>query len=78
MAEILKLAHFVQHDSVAQMQIWRGRVEAKLDPELAAGCEFLAQIRFDNQFVSPALDNGQCGVNIGSNIHIVNFKVVNA
>jgi len=31
--QVLELAHLVQHDRVAQVQVGRGRVEAELDPQ---------------------------------------------
>ena len=51
MAEILQLAHLVEHDRVADVDVGRGRIEAELDTQrLARGraaSELLLEFFFD-------------------------------
>ena len=63
MTEVLQLAHLVQHDRVADVDVGRGRIEAELDTQRLA-CrrapgELLREFVFDQQFVDAALGNGE-------------------
>ncbi|CAM2144483.1 hypothetical protein PT2222_160058 [Paraburkholderia tropica] len=63
MAEILQLAHLVEHDRVADVDVGRGRIEAELDAQRLAGGrafrELLLEFFFDQQFVDTALRDGE-------------------
>ena len=54
MAQVLELAHFVQHHGVADVDIWRGGVQAELDAQRrAAGLgllQFLDPVSLRNEF----------------------------
>ncbi len=61
--KILQLAHLVQHDRMADMNIRRGRVETQLDAQRRAGGralrELLCEFLFDQQFVDATLRHGE-------------------
>jgi hypothetical protein len=63
MAEILQLAHLVQHHGMAQVQVGRGRVQAQLDAQRLAALfgarELLREFAFDQQFVDAASGDRQ-------------------
>ena len=59
MAQILKMAHLVEQDSVAQMQIGRGRIKSRLDSEGPVGGELLLELLFQQKLATTALDNFQ-------------------
>ena len=58
MAEVLQLAHLVEHHRVAEVQVGRGRVEAELDAQRRAALfgarQFLREFGFDQEFVDTA------------------------
>jgi hypothetical protein len=56
MPQILQLAHFVEQHSVAQMQIWRGWVKARLYSKWTTQLKLFDQFGFEQQFVAAALD----------------------
>ena len=64
-AEVLEVAQLVDQHGVAEVQVGRGRVEAGLDAQRAAGFEFFDQFGLDQQFVGAALDQRQLGVDLG-------------
>ena len=59
MAEVLQLAHLVQHDRVADVDVGRGRIETELDAQRRAGGraagQLLQEFFFDQQLVRAAL-----------------------
>ena len=57
MAQLLELAHLVEQHRVAQVQIGRSRVEARLDAQRAAAREPLGHLLLDQQLVAAALDH---------------------
>ena len=57
MAQILKMAHFIEQDSMAQMQIGRRRIKSRLDSEGPVGSELLLQLLFQQKLATAALDN---------------------
>jgi hypothetical protein len=61
--EVLQLAHLVQHDRVADVDVGRGRVEPELDAQRLAGGraarELLRELFLDQQFVDTALRDGE-------------------
>ena len=63
MAEILQLAHLVQHDRVADVDVGRGRIEAKLDAQRlaarGAARELLREFVFDQQLVDSPVSRWQ-------------------
>ncbi|ABA51107.1 hypothetical protein BURPS1710b_3413 [Burkholderia pseudomallei 1710b] len=63
MAEILQLAHLVQHDRVAEVDVGRRRIEAQLDAQRLvrrrAFRELLRELFLDQQLVNTALRDGE-------------------
>lgn len=61
--EVLQLAHLVQHDRMADVDVGRGRVEPELDAQRLAGGraarELLRELFLDQQFVDTALRDGE-------------------
>src|SRR5690242_8077990 len=57
MAQILKMTHFIEQDSMAQMQIGCRRIKARLDSEGPVGSELLLQLLFQQKLATAALDN---------------------
>ena len=57
MAQILELAHLVDQHGMAQVQVRRGRVEARLDAQRSAGREFVGHFLLHDQlFTTPTND----------------------
>ncbi|KAG1531498.1 hypothetical protein G6F50_016662 [Rhizopus delemar] len=69
-AEVLQLAHLVQHHGVAQMDIRRGGIQPQLDAQGHAGGAALGQLAgefgLDQQLVAAALGYTQIGFDFGS------------
>ena len=68
MAEILQLAHLVQHDRMADVDVGRGRIETELDAQRlarrGAPRELLREFVFDQQFVAAAFGDGERALHI--------------
>jgi hypothetical protein len=64
-AEVLEVAQLVDQHGMAEVEVGRGRVEAGLDAQRAAGFQFFDQFGLDQQFVGAALDQRQLGVDLG-------------
>ena len=66
MAEVLQLTHLVQDNRVANMNIGRGRIQAKLDAQRlaarGAASELLRELSFDQQFVTAPFRDGKRGL----------------
>src|SRR5471032_1917133 len=66
MAKILQLTHLVQDNRMANMNIRRGRVEAKLDAQglaaRGAASELLCELGFDQQLVTTPFRDGKRGL----------------
>ena len=63
MAQILQLAHLVEHHGVADMDVRRRRVQAELDAQRHAGGlgarQFAQPVVLRNQFLAAAQRDGQ-------------------
>jgi hypothetical protein len=59
MAKILHLAHLVQHDGVAKMDVRRRRVEAELDPQRRAARKLLRDLALDDELVGATFEYGE-------------------
>jgi hypothetical protein len=57
--EILHLAHLVQDDGMAEMDVRRGRIEAELDAQRRAARKLLRDLALDDEFVGAALEHGE-------------------
>jgi hypothetical protein len=64
MSQILKLAHFVEQNRVAKMQIRRGRIEAGLDSQRPAELEPHEQIFALDDFFGTATYHVECFVDV--------------
>ncbi len=69
MAQVLQLAHLVEHHGVAQVDVRRGRIQPQLDPQRHAGGAAAGQLAgefgFDQQFIASALGNTQIDFDFG-------------
>jgi hypothetical protein len=52
--QVLELAHLVEQDSVAQMQIGSGRIETGFDTQHSTCPQFGRKFFFDQQFIAAA------------------------
>ena len=59
MPQILKMAHLVKQDCMAQMQIGRCRIKSGLDSEGPIGGELLLELLFQKKFAATTFDNFQ-------------------
>ena len=59
MAEVLHLAHLVQHHRVAEMDVRRGGIEAELDAQRLAAGELVRDLGLDDELVGAALEDGE-------------------
>src|SRR5690606_15078 len=59
MAEVLELAQLINEDGMPEVQVRRGRVEARLDPQWLATLELFDQLGFHQEFIRTALDQRQ-------------------
>ena len=68
MAEVLELPHLVEQHRVAQVQVRRGRVEARLDPQRPAERQPALQLVALEDFVGAAADQfeGMSGCGTGA------------
>ena len=57
MSEILEMLHLAQDHGVAQVQIGRGRIQAELDPELAAALKLFDELVLDYQLLAAPADS---------------------
>jgi hypothetical protein len=73
MPEFLKLPQFMQHDGVPEMDIRRGRVETKLDPQGFAGrrraLEFPPQLLNGDEIDSATLDHADLRIDANRLCH---------
>jgi hypothetical protein len=63
MAEFLELPHLSQRNSVAEMDVDAGRIDAVLDPQRQSGAaaplQLLRQFLFRNDFLDAAANHGK-------------------
>ena len=55
--QILKLAHFIDHHGVAQVQVGRGRVHTQLYVQRTPKFQFCDKLRLNQYFVRAATDD---------------------
>ena len=56
-AEVLHLAHLVEHDGVAEVDVGRGRIEPELDPQRLAARELDGELGLDQELVRPVFED---------------------
>jgi hypothetical protein len=49
---------------VPQVQVWRSWIETGFNAKWSAGLKFFYQFSLDQKLVSPALDQGQLGIEV--------------
>jgi hypothetical protein len=64
MTQILKMPQLVDKNSVPEMKIRRGRIESGLHAQRAATLQALDQLGFNQEFITPPLDDLQSTINI--------------
>ena len=62
MPEVLELAHLVQDDGMAQVQVRRGRVEPRLHAQGLALGQLADEVLLDDQFMDAAPDDVEAGL----------------
>ena len=74
MTQILQLAHLIQQHRMPQMQIGRGRIEARFDAQRACLRQLFDQLGFYEQLIGSALDDSQSCL-LWCFVHISNFNL---
>jgi len=71
MAELLQLAHLVQHHRMAEVDVGCRRIQAQLDAQrntrCAAARQLLRELCFHQQFITATLDDGEIPLDLGCN-----------
>ena len=57
--QILKVTHFVEQNSMTQMQVWRGGVKSGFDSERTIQSKLLRELLFEQELAATALDDFQ-------------------
>jgi len=76
MSQVLKLAQFVDHYSVPQMQIRGRRVHSELDAQGPPRPDLVAQLGFHDQFIAAALDDFQLPVDFAHGQRMADRAVI--
>jgi len=70
-AQVLQLAHFVQHHGMPQVDVGRRGIQSQLDTQRhasgAAARQLAHELGLDQQFIAAALGDAQVGLDLGSN-----------
>ena len=64
-AELLELAELAQHDGEAEVDVGRGRVDAELGPQRAAGAELAAEVGLGDEVDGSGAEDAQLIVDGG-------------